>query len=401
MSADDHRALLRDSIRSFVARHGGRTRVRALRGSVPGYDRDHWGELADLGCISALIAPDLGGVGLELGDMSEMLQELAPGLGPEPVVPVAVGAVRLLSLVSDSPLAQRLLPEIASGRLVPALAWQEEGEELPAPGATSLVVDGDRAKLTGRKRFVMPARGDGYLVLAQSSDGPALCWVPTGAAGVSSTLETRVDGTPCAVVRFDDVAVDAPNRVTGENLTQDAIERVAGECNLCVAAELLGIAESALGMTLDHLRVREQFGKPIGAFQALQHRAVDLYVKQELARAALSAAIVAHAGSKEEAAIAAGRAKARAADSALAIAREAVQMHGAMGFADECDVGLHLKRALALSAWLGNATFHRARVERLYRAPAATASTAGASNPDHRADGLGRDARGRIPPARA
>jgi alkylation response protein AidB-like acyl-CoA dehydrogenase len=370
MSADDHRALLRDSIRSFLSRRGGRARARALRGLQPGFDRAYWSELAELGCIGALIAPEHGGVGLALGDMAAMLQELAPALGPEPVIPVAVGAAGLLALAPRSALAARLLPEISAGRLIPALAWQEANEEFPgARSATHLAGD----VLEGRKRFVVPANADGYLVVAASADGPEICWVPAGSPGVSARIERRVDGTACADVTFTNVHVGAENRIAGAGVTTEGIAAVAHQCHVCAAAELLGVAESALSMTLDYLRVREQFGKPIGSFQALQHRAVDLYVQQELARAALAVAVE---GLHDEAvgaldrSILASRAKARAAEAALRIGREAVQMHGAMGFADECDVGLHLKRALVLSAWLGNATAHRRRVlEALARMP--------------------------------
>ncbi len=368
MSADDHRALLRDSIRSFLSRHGSRPRVRALRGERPGYDRAFWNELAALGCVGALARTDRGGVGLSLADMATMLQELAPGLGPEPVSAVAVGAVGLLSLAPDSTLCEGLLPDVASGRIVPALAWQEAGDELPVAGRTTLATTGMQSRLTGHKRFVVPAHADGYLVTAGSADGPVVCWVPAGSAGVTLRVQARVDGTSCGDVTFKDVVVSAAHHMSGRTVTIEAITAIADRCHVAVAAELLGVAESALRMTLDYLKVRKQFGTPIGSFQALQHRAVDLHVQQELARAALGAALDAFAregADARERAIAASRAKARAAQAALAICRDAVQMHGAMGFADECDVGLHLKRALVLSAWMGNAAVHRRRIEAL------------------------------------
>jgi alkylation response protein AidB-like acyl-CoA dehydrogenase len=368
VSADDHRALLRDSVRSFVARHGGRTRLRALRETRPGYDRAHWGELADLGCVGALAPPAQGGVGLELADMAEMLQELGPGLVPEPVIAVAVGAVGLLQCVAGTGLAERLLPDIASGRTVPCLAWQAEGAEMPGFHAARLDAEG---RLTGRAQCVVPAEGEGFLVAATSAHGLVVCWIASGARGLEATIETRVDGSPCATVTFDHVAVAPLDQARGPGLTEAALERVTAECHVCIAAELLGVSESALRMTLEYLRMRSQFGRLIGSFQALQHRAVDLYVKQELARASLQAAL---AAAEEDFAMSASRAKARAADTALAIGREAVQMHGAMGFADECDVGLHLKRALVLSAWLGNATLHRARVAEALRARGAPAT---------------------------
>jgi len=368
MSADDHRALLRDTLRNFAVRHGGRARARALRGTMPGYDRATWSELAGLGCVGALAPASLGGLDLTLGDMAVMLQELGASLAPEPVAEVAVGAVGLLSLAPESSLAKALLPGICEGRIVPSLAWQEHGDELPAAGWTVLA----NGKLDGRKRFVVPAAGDGWLVTARvtpATAGAQVCWIPRGSPGVTEQIEPRVDGTASASVTFEGVAVADAARIA---LPLAALESVADACQVAIAAEALGVAESALAMTLEYLKVRRQFGKPLGSFQALQHRAVDLYVKQEMARAALGAAIEAwgtEGSDLEERRIAAARAKARATEAALAIGREAVQMLGAMGFADECDVGLHLKRALVLSAWLGNAGIQRERIARWVVAP--------------------------------
>jgi alkylation response protein AidB-like acyl-CoA dehydrogenase len=135
------------------------------------------------------------------------------------------------------------------------------------------------------------------------------------------------------------------------------------EALVMASAELLGIARKALQMTLDYLRTREQFGKPIGSFQALQHRAVDLYIQQELSQVSIDTALLEFRGdaSPSRRGMAASRAKARCSDTANRITREAVQMHGAIGFTDEYDVGLYLKRAVVQSAWLGNASQHRRR----------------------------------------
>jgi len=358
MSADDQRALMRDIIRSFLSRSGGRERFRALRHTRPGYDRKHWSELADVGCIGALVPAELGGVGLELGDMAGMLEEFGSGIEPEPVVPVAVAAVRLLSAVPESDLARRLLPALSAGQLIPCVAWQGESDAMPnlhLPACTASGV------VSGRCRFVAPADGDGLLVLALRGFERVLCWLPGIPAGASIAADARVDGAFFGDVVLDSVGVARENIAAGPGLNEEAVEAIVAECNVCISAQLLGISRAALEMTLDYLRVREQFGKPIGSFQALQHRAVDMHVKLELARAALGAAVSAPRTSLP---VQASRAKARCAETALAICREAVQMHGAMGFADECDVGLLLKRALVLSAWLGNASWHRAHVQR-------------------------------------
>ncbi len=383
MSASDHRDLLRDAVRDFELREGGRPRARALANaalrpsepaSVVGHDPTHWRKLAALGCVGVLVPESDGGLGLGIADLASIAQELGSALAPDPLVPIAAGAVGLLTLVLDSALARTLLPAIVDGTLVPRVAWTGAGQAFSATSSVQLRRENGENVLQGNAHDVLPAHGDGWLVLARSGDAPALCWVPNGASGVTVDVHARIDGTAGAAVRFENVRVAADQTAAGPRLTDTAVRRVADDCQLCTAAELLGVAEPALQATLEYLRTRKQFGRPIGSFQALQHRAVDLYVQQELARAAIQAAVDgANTMSDAQWSLACSRAKARACRAASTICREAVQMHGAMGFADECDVGLHLKRTLALGAWGGNEPAHRRRVALLQgRQPGAT-----------------------------
>ena len=365
---DSERALLREGVRRFLAQRNSMARVRELRDQHPGFQRTFWKELAELGCIGALLPSEYGGTGLQLADMVALMLEFGPALIPEPIVATAVGVAGLLALVPDSELAARLSPQIAGGTVIPGLAWQEWAEDIPGSACTvSAPLLNGCIVLDGQRRFVLPAYADGFLLTAIVGTRSALCWLPTGSPGLALGTESRIDGTVSGVLQLSSVRVTPHHFAMSETLDCAAIGSVVDDCNLCVAAELLGIAETTLAHTLEYLRTREQFGRPIGANQALQHRAVDLYVKQELARAALDAATEAlsHPCDPRQRAIHASRAKVRAIDAALTIGREAVQMHGAMGFADECDIGLYLKRALVLAAWLGNGTAHRRRIERL------------------------------------
>ena len=167
-----------------------------------------------------------------------------------------------------------------------------------------------------------------------------------------------------ARLNFAAVATSADSRVASAATARAALQLAVDHATLAASAELLGLMECALEMTLDYLRTRVQFGKPIGSYQALQHRAVDLYIQKELTRATLGAAVAAvedPACAAERRTAAASSAKARASQAALAICKEALQMHGAIGYTDEYDLGLYLNRALVLSAWLGNASAHRSR----------------------------------------
>jgi 3-oxochol-4-en-24-oyl-CoA dehydrogenase len=385
MDTADHRNLLRDAVCDFEQREGGRVRVRATRspgaaaaaGSVAmGYDPVHWRKLAGLGCVGTLIPESHGGVGLGIADLVSIARELGRALAPEPFVPVAAGVAGLLGLVPDSALARSLLPRICDGSVVPQLAWAEPGHAFPRVGSVRWAEEDGAVVLRGHAHDVLPAHGDGWLVVAGSAEGPVLGWVPAGAAGVLVDLQPRIDGTVGAALRFEAVQLAADHTARSRQLTEPAIRRVADDCQLATAAELLGIAESAFQATLAYLRTRRQFGRPIGSFQALQHRAVDLYMQQEFTRAAIQTAVAAASTASGAAwSLECSRAKARAARAALAICKEAVQMHGAMGFADECDVGLHLQRAVALAAWGGNEAAHRARVASLHAGRPATVAS--------------------------
>ena len=198
--------------------------------------------------------------------------------------------------------------------------------------------------------------------------GLELHWIGCNAAGLSSRPEARADGSASARLGFDQVSASAATRVASSTCAGAALALALEHAMTAASAELLGVMDSALTLTLEYLRTRVQFGKPIGSYQALQHRAVDLYIQKELSRAALAAAIATlddPTCTPERRATAASGVKARASQAALAICNEALQMHGAIGFTDEYDLGLYLNRALVLSAWLGNASAHRRRYSSL------------------------------------
>jgi alkylation response protein AidB-like acyl-CoA dehydrogenase len=187
--------------------------------------------------------------------------------------------------------------------------------------------------------------------------------------GLSVEHEWRADQTPSGVLRLDNVRVGTQQVMapTGQPSVQ-ALQGAVEEGAVLASAEMLGVIEAALQMALAYMRTRVQFGKPIGSFQALQHKAADLYVQQELLRAVLQDALSeldGTAATELERSRLASRCKARACDAGLRVTREVIQLHGAIGFTDEHDVGLYLKRALVLAAWLGNASAHRARFAEL------------------------------------
>jgi alkylation response protein AidB-like acyl-CoA dehydrogenase len=225
-------------------------------------------------------------------------------------------------------------------------------------------------KLTGTKRFISgSAQADAFLVTARAGESVVLLWVPREAAGARLTLETLADGRAFGTLTLKDVLVPKAQVAASGAAATAALGLAFDHANAIAAAELAGLMDRALEMSVDYLKTRVQFGKPIGSFQALQHRAVDLHIHREVASAVLEESLAAldRRPAATARAIAASRLKARCADAALKITRETIQLHGGIGFTDDYDAGLYLKRAMTLAAWLGGATWHRRRYAQLSR----------------------------------
>jgi alkylation response protein AidB-like acyl-CoA dehydrogenase len=368
-TATEHRALLRASVADFVARGTDLARVRRLRGTSTEYERAAWQKMAELGWLAILVPERYGGLGLGLAEMAIVARGLARALVPEPLAATAVLAATALAAAENEALKREQLPRLAAGDMLPALAWQEQAGELdPAAIETRATPFEGGFKLNGVKRFIAgAAQADAFIVSARAAGGVVLLWLPRDAAGAQLELEPLADGRSFGTLRLDDALVPRSGVAASGAAALEALGRAFDHGCAIAGAELAGVMERSLEMSLEYLKTRVQFGKPIGSFQALQHRAVDLHIHQELASAVLEEALgVLDRGPAAPArAAAASRVKARCADAAARITREAIQLHGAIGFTDEFDAGLFLKRALVLTAWLGSASWHRRRYARL------------------------------------
>lgn len=359
----DHRRQLRDSVADFIERTVSTSGIREDIASPEGFSLAQWKKMAALGWTSLLLPEDLDGLGMEYGDLAALHVEVGRAPCPEPlaVVPLLVG--QALAIGGNRALARRVLPELVAGDMIATLAWQGVPGALGAkdvgPSANPV---GDGWRLSGSALFVPCASSASALIVAtKTADGIALLWL--GNMPPLSDSVRHADGSSQASVHLDGVSVGPDALIAGPDRGGDILETVLDTARFAACAELLGIVERALEMTLDYLRQRHQFGRPIGSFQALQHRAVDLYIQTELSRSALERA--AHAfDSGADASIRAihvSAAKSRIGDTARSIVRECIQMHGAIGYTSEYDLSLFVNRALFLSGWLGNASVHRRR----------------------------------------
>lgn len=363
-----HAGMLAQSVGDFVKRGADLPRVRALAQTHAEFDRAKWRQLAELGWLGVLAPESCGGLGLGLAEAAIVAEGLGRALTPEPYTAVAVLAARVLEQ-SAGPLRDELLTGLATGECVPVLAWQEQADDFGGlqVAATATPFEGGY-RVSGEKQFVIGAEAaDGYLVTANAADGLQLLWVPRSATGCSTAQQPLADGRSYGTVTLKDVTVPREQVLASGRAARAALDRALDHAAVTASAELVGIMKRANEMSLDYMKTRVQFGKPIGSFQALQHRAVDLYIQQELADAVLRDVIrqLDDAPDEQTRALSASRAKSRCADAALAITRAAIQFHGAIGFTEDCDVGLYVKRAMTVSAWLGNGRNHRARYARL------------------------------------
>ncbi len=318
----DSEIMIADSARAFAEKAGGIARARRLRQPWPSSDSTAWKEMAALGWIGMLVPETAGGLGLDARSMIVLLEALGESLLPEPIVP-AMAAALLLSRCEPSAAADLLARALAGDAIcLPVLP-----EEWPACS------DGHAA--------------DTFL----ATSGPKetrLHVVARGCAGFEVTDDETVDGGSRTRIVF--TAADParfPTVAAGETVT-NGLGEARDVMRLGYAALLAGLAAAALRLGTNYLKTRQQFGAPIGSFQAIQHRAASLYVDIASSRALLYEASAAFDTPRRS--FAAAAAKARWSDVALRVVEECIQFHGAIGFADEHDIGLFLRRAMALAA---------------------------------------------------
>ena len=338
-AGDENLRLIRDSAGSIAPPGGSLTRIRALRFHPPGFDRAVWAEICAMGWPGLRVAEADGGSGLGMAAFCTLAEELGAGLVPEPLIG-AVMAARVLQ--------GKALGELLSGSQLILPAWQESAG-LAAAAAERTVLSGGR--VSGRKLFVVSASGaDAFLVSVRGG----LALVARDAPGLALTLQPTQDGGHFATLDLQDTPAIP---VAGD--LHEAIE----EATLALAAYLLGVMQRAFAITLDYLRTRQQFGRPIGSFQSLQHRAADLSIQVALTRASVEAAAAVLDGdatpARRQAAV--SQAKARAGSAALLVTRQAIQLHGGIGYTDEADIGLFLRKAMVLANLHGAPPLHRAR----------------------------------------
>lgn len=333
-----------------------------------GYSRELWREMAELGWAGIPFPERYGGLGLGLAELGVVLEELGRRLLPAPFLSTVLLAGAALLRGGSEEQKQALLPGICAGEKVLALAFQERGRFAPWQVAARAERSATGYRLSGDKRLVLDGAGaDHWLVLARTAGQPGerhgltLFLLDAGTPGTECLPTALIDARNAARLTLCEVAA-GPHQVVGEiDGAAEILEPVFDGAAAGLAAELVGVLSEAFERTLAYLRMRRQFGVPIGSFQALQHRAADLFCERELAISVTRAALRALDANRSDAPALASAAKARASDAANRVGRESIQMFGGIGMTDEEDIGLYMKRARAAETTLGDSAYHRDR----------------------------------------
>ena len=365
---NEEQSMLRDSARSFMAEQAPVSQLRALRDAndETGFSREVWARFAELGFTGVLIPEAQGGLGLGFVEAGTILEEIGRNLTASPFLASSVVAATALIRAGNPAQQAEWLPKLASGAVIATLALEEHGKHALDRIAMKARREGEGFVLDGHKTFVIDGHvADLLIVVARvGTAGLTMFLVPRSAPGVQLERVVMVDSRPTARVRLEGVKVAAA-AVLGPVDGADAALNVALDAGrAAAAAELLGLTDEVFVRTTDYLKARKQFGKLIGEFQALQHRAADLYCDIELARAAVMGALQALDADPAQAMREVAVAKSRAGLSATRAVQEGVQMHGGMGMTDAFDIGLFMNRARMLQEYLGDAAHHADRLAR-------------------------------------
>jgi len=354
---------LRASVRRFLNDRAPLPRVRELMETPDGIDRAVWQQAgAQLGLLGLAVPEEYGGSGFSFAEQAIVLEELGAALYGGPFFASAVLAATALLASPDEGARRDLLPQIASGEVIATLAFTEDDGSWD-PAATRLTASktGDDWRLDGHKSFVLDGGSAGLILVLAVADGSlSLFAVDADAAGLARTVLPTLDQTrKLARLEFGGVA----GRLIGSPGDAAAVlDHVLDVAAIALAAEQLGGAQRALDMAVEYSKVRHQFGRPIGSFQALKHRMADLLLEVESLRSAVNYAAAAVADGSAEVPAVASLVKAYASETYFHVAAENIQIHGGIGFTWEHDAHLYFKRAKSSELFLGDGAYHRERL---------------------------------------
>ena len=328
--------------------------------------------MVDLGWSGILIPEEFGGSDFGLAGISVIMQEVGKTLTPSPLFATAVMGASAINTFGTQEQKAEYLPKIAAGKITTAIAIDEESHHAPFNSIAQAELVGDEWVLNGKKKFVVDgASADILIVLARTSGvkgdkaGLTLFIVDANDTGVEIIKTDMADCRNYANIVLDNVTISKDALLGDQESGGEAIDKILDEGRIALSAEMLGNSEAAFEMTLNYLKERKQFGVLIGTFQALQHRAAEMFCEIELTKSAVMAAMQGADENNNDLQRMASLAKSIAGETLYLVSNESVQMHGGIGVTDEYDIGFYMKRARVAEVIFGGANFHQERYANL------------------------------------
>tara|TARA_B100000674_G_C37943564_1_gene963792 strand:+ start:1089 stop:2228 length:1140 start_codon:yes stop_codon:yes gene_type:complete len=364
---NEEQQSLKDIAREFLQKSAPVTHFREIRdtNNELGYDKSLWKEMVNLGWSGILIPEEYGGFDFGMVGMGSIFEEMGKTLTPSPLFSTGVLGASLITLGGNDSQKQSLLPKIVEGNITTALALEEGSRHSPFCINTQAKKIGDNYEIDGEKTFVIDGNSASLLIVAARTDGDiedetgiTLFLVDPNSEGLQVSKTSMVDSRNSARIKFNNVVVSSAEILGELNNGSGILERVLDRAQIAISAEMLGNASQAFDITLEYLKERKQFGAVIGTFQALQHRAAEMYSELELTKSSVIAACNAVDNNSNDLKRMASLAKFKAGETNHLVTNEAIQMHGGVGVTDEYDVGLYLKRARVTEQMFGNSEYH-------------------------------------------
>ena len=369
LTLNEEQQLLKDTAREFVQKNAPISHFRELRdlNDDKCYSQDLWKKMADLGWAGILIDEEYGGSNFGMVGLGAVLEETGRNLVPSPLISTALLGASLIQLAGNENQKKDLLPKISEGKLTTALALDEGARHDPLNISTFCVKKEKNLVLEGRKTFVVDGQSANLLIVVARNSEPnnkeesdasrSMYLVDPKKPGVKITKISMVDSRSYCEIIFDKVKVTEEDRL-GEQNVVGIIDDVLERAQIGISAEMLGSALEAFDQTIQYLKDRKQFGKPIGSFQALQHRAAHMFSELELTKSSVQGALNAIDENSNDKSRYASLAKFKAGETLNLVSNEAVQMHGGVGVTDEFDIGFFLKRARVAEQIFGSSDYH-------------------------------------------
>ena len=372
MILNEEQNMLKDQAKDFCSNEVPIGQLRKLRDddSADGFDRDTWSSMVGLGWAGIPFPEEHGGLAFGYKGLGVVTEETGRTLAASPLFATVWVGGTIINLGGSDAQKAALLPGVASGEKLLALALEESHRHSPY-GVSTTATKGDAGyRISGSKKFVLDGHVADQLIVAARTSGSAgdregisLLLVDRSADGVSVTRTKMVDSRNAANIELDNVQVDADALIGAEGQGADILDRALDIARIGISAEMLGAAQECFDRTVAYLKEREQFGVPIGSFQALKHRAANMFCELELSRSCVLEALTAldEDRTPEEVAKLASLTKAKVGETFHTVSREGIQMHGGIGMTDEFDIGFFIKRAAVTEQTFGDQSFHRNR----------------------------------------